>query len=69
MDETIELVRQSIITTKSGKHCLKDFSGEVFELTANMLVKDRCFNKEEAGELSGVAECILRKYDKMLSLS
>lgn len=69
IDETIELVRQSIITTKSKKHCLKDFSGEVFELTSSMLLKERSFNKEETKELSGVAECILRKYEKLLSLS
>jgi hypothetical protein len=69
IDETIELVRQSIITSKSGKHCLKDFSGEVFELTADMLVKEHSFNKEEAKELSGVAECILHKYAKLLALS
>ena len=69
IDETIELVRQSIITTKSKRHCLKDFSGEIFELTPNMLIKERNINSEETKELSGVAECILRKYEKLLALS
>ena len=69
IDETIELVHQSIITSKSGKYCIKDFSGEVFELSADMLVQERSFNKAEAKELSGVAECILNKYAKLLSLS
>lgn len=69
IDETIELVHQSIIRSKSGKHCIKDFSGEIFELTADMMVQERVFNTDEAKELSGVAECILHKYEKLLALS
>lgn len=69
IDETTELLRQSIIAEKGKKHCIKDFSGEIFELTADMLVKDRRFDKENAKELSGIAECILQKYEKLLSLS
>jgi len=69
IDETIELVRQSIITNKSKKHCVKDFSGDVFELTADMLVKDRSFDKAEGKKLSETAECILQKYAKILSVS
>ena len=68
-DETTELLRQSIITAKGNKHCIKDFSGDVFELTADMLVKGRQFDKAQAKELSGIAECILQKYSKMLSLT
>jgi len=69
IDETTELLRQSIILERGSKHCIKDFSGEVFELTEEMLVKDRLFDEKEAKEYSGVAECILKKYDKLLSLS
>ena len=64
-------IRQSIIETKvqknKDKHCLRDFSGEVFELTADMLVKERYFDKDTKNELEGIAECILRKYEKILS--
>ena len=69
IDETTELLRQSIITSKSAKHCIKDYSGEVFELTADMLVEGRYFDKSQAKELSGIAECILQKYTKLLSLA
>ncbi len=71
-DEVTEMIRQSVIDSKSKKqkekHCIKDFSGEIFELTAEMLVQEHYFNKEEKTELAGVAECILRKYEKILSV-
>ena len=67
IDETTELVRQSIITKKGSKNCIKDYSGEVFELTSDMLVKDSYYDKKEAKKLSGIAEGILRKYAKVLS--
>ena len=69
IDETTELLRQSIISSKSAKHCIKDYSGDVFELTADMLVQGRYFDKKQAKELSGIAECILQKYAKLLALS
>jgi hypothetical protein len=71
-DEITNMVRQSVVDSKckkqKEKHCLKDFSGEIFELTADMLVEEHYFNKEEKSELAGVAECILRKYEKILSV-
>ena len=69
IDEAIEEIRQSIIDVKSGKHCLKDFGGDVFELTADMLVGEYKYYREQKKELAGIAECILRKYSKLLSLS
>lgn len=69
IDETTELLRQSVIASKSKKFCVKDFSGDVFELTSDMLVKDRKFDKKTAGKMSEIAECILQKYAKLLSLS
>ena len=68
IDDTTELLRQSIIYNKGSKNFTKDYSGDVFELTSDMLVKDSYFDKEEAKELSGVAEGILRKYEKILSI-
>lgn len=71
-EDITDQIRQSIIDTKAkknkDKYCLKDFSGEVFELTSDMLVKERYFDKEEKSELEGIAECILRKYEKILSI-
>ncbi len=71
-DEITKIVRQSVVDSKckkqKEKHCLKDFSGEIFELTTDMLVEEHYFNKEEKSELAGVAECILRKYEKILSV-
>jgi hypothetical protein len=71
-DEITKIVRQSVVDSKckkqKEKHCLKDFSGEIFELTTDMLVEEHYFNKEEKSELAGVAECILRKYEKILSI-
>lgn len=69
IDETTELLRRSIVVERGNKHCIKDFSGEVFELTEDMLVKDRLFDEKQAKEYSGIAECILKKYDKLLSLN
>lgn len=69
IDETTELLRQSIISSKSAKYCIKDYSGDVFELTADMLVQGRYFDKKQAKELSGIAEGILQKYAKLLALS
>lgn len=67
-EETTEIVRQSIINAKSGKNCLRDYSGEIFELTKDMLANEHEFNKNQASELAGIAECILQKYAKLLSL-
>ncbi len=66
IDDITEIVRQSIIDTKSKKHCMRDFSGDIFELTPEMQIKGRRFNKEEKSELAGIAECILQKYSKLL---
>ena len=68
IDQVTEELRQSVIKNKSGKHCIRDFSGDIFELTADMLVKDRIFDITQAKELSGIAECILQKYAKLLSV-
>lgn len=68
IDEVTENIRQSIIKSKSAKHCIRDFSGDIFELTADMLVKDRMFDVAQSKELSGIAECILQKYSKLLSV-
>lgn len=68
-DEATETIRQSIITAKSRERCIRDYSGSIFELTADMLVKDRLFDKKQAKELSGIAEKILQKYSKLLSVS
>ncbi len=71
-DETTDMIRQSILETSAkkqkDKYCVRDFSGDVFELTTDMLVKEHYFNKEETTDLAGVAECILRKYEKLLSV-
>ncbi|MBR5154726.1 MAG: hypothetical protein IKW58_03275 [Alphaproteobacteria bacterium] len=71
-DETTEMIRQSVLETKvkkqKDKYCVRDFSGDIFELTTDMLVKEHYFNKEENSDLAGVAECILRKYEKLLSV-
>lgn len=69
IDEATQNIRQSIIDVKSRKHCVRDFSGDVFELTPEMLVEERRFRQETAGELAGVAENILQKYAKLLSVS
>ncbi len=63
-----EAVRQSIIETKAQKSYVRDYSGSVFELTSDMLVNDYKFNQSESSELAGIAECILQKYAKLLSL-
>ncbi len=67
MDVT-DMVRQSIVETKAKKSYVRDYSGEVFELTSDMLVDEYKFNQNESGELAGVAQCILQKYAKLLSL-
>ena len=69
IDEVTEALRQSVIDTKSKKYCLKGFSGDVFELTSDMLVNNFGFDKMEKTEIAGVAECILHKYAKLLSIS
>lgn len=66
IDETTELVRQSIIEAKGKKNRIKDFDGEVFELTTDMFVGEYKFDQEQKKELAGIAECILRKYSKLL---
>lgn len=67
-EDVTATVRQSIIARKAQKSYVRDYSGDVFELTSDMLVNEYKFNKEESGELAGVAECILQKYSKLLSL-
>lgn len=67
-DEITEAIRQSVIETKSKKFCVKDFSGDVFELTPDMMIEGSFFDLTEARELSGIAECILQKYTKLLSI-
>lgn len=67
-DDVTDMVRQSIIETKAQKSYVRDYTGEVFELTPDMLVNEYKFNQSEASELAGVAECILQKYSKLLSL-
>ncbi len=73
IDDITNLLRQSAIEAKGRrqkeKYCVRDFSGEVFELTPEMLVNDKGFEVQEKNELAGVAECILHKYAKLLSLS
>lgn len=68
IDQVTEELRQSVIKSKSAKHCIRDFSGDIFELTADMLVKDRIFDITQAKELTGIAECILQKYAKLLTI-
>ncbi len=63
-----EAIRQSIVDTKSNKACVRDYSGDIFELTADMLANEHEFNQNQASELAGIAECILQKYSKLLSL-
>ena len=67
IDETTEAVRQSIIQTKGKKNSIKDFDGDVFELTTDMFVGEYRFDQEQKKELAGVAECILRKYSKLFN--
>lgn len=67
-EDVTETIRQSIIEKKAQKSYVRDYSGDVFELTSDMLVNEYKFNKSEAGELAGIAECILQKYAKLLSL-
>lgn len=69
IDKTTEELRQSVIDTKSNKYCIRDFSGDVFELTPEMLVGEYKYSQEQKKELAGIAECILRKYSKLLSLA
>ena len=69
IDEATATIRQSVIENKSRKFCTKDFSGDVFELTQEMLIEGSFFDLTQARELSGIAECILQKYAKLLSLS
>lgn len=69
IDEVTANLRQSVIETRGQKYCLRDFSGEVYELTPEMLVNNYGFNKEEKTEMAGIAECILHKYAKLLSIA
>ena len=72
LDDITQILRQSAIDTKvfiqKQKHCIRDYSGTVFELTSDMLVKNNNVTKDDALEINGVAECILRKYEKLLSV-
>lgn len=68
INDATEMIRQSIIETKAQKSYVRDYTGEVFELTSDMLVNEYKFNQNEVGELAGIAECILQKYSKLLSL-
>lgn len=69
LEDMTEMVRRSIIEKKAQKNYVRDYSGDVFELTSDMLVNEYKFNKSEVGELAGIAECILQKYAKLLSVS
>ncbi len=53
--------------SQTSQHCIRDFSTDVFELTPEMLVEERSFNIKEQSKFAGIAECILRKYDKVLA--
>ena len=64
----MDIIRQSIVEAKSNKTCLRDYNGDVFELTSEMLANEYEFNQNQASELAGIAECILQKYSKLLSL-
>lgn len=66
--EVTNNIRQSIVEAKAKKRYVRDYTGEVFELTSDMLVNEYKFNQNEASELAGIAECILQKYAKLLSL-
>ena len=72
LDDITQILRQSAIDTKvfiqKQKHCIRDYSGTVFELTSDMLVKNNNVTKDDSLEINGVAECILRKYEKLLSV-
>lgn len=68
IDEATAMIRQSVIENKSKKFCIKDFSGDVFELTPEMLIGGGFFDLTQTRELSGIAECILHKYANLLSL-
>ena len=69
IDETTELLRQSIISSKAEKNYIRDYTGEIFELTEAMLVQDRLFDKKKEKDLAGIAECILQRYAKILSVA
>ncbi len=49
------------------QNCIRDFGSEVFELTADMIIEERTFNAKEQSQHAGIAECILRKYDKVIA--
>lgn len=72
IDETTKLLRESVIDTKAfkqkKKYCIRDFSGDVFELTPEMLVRNNASHTKDTPKIDGVAECILRKYEKLLSI-
>lgn len=68
-DEATELLRQSIISNKAERNCIRDYTGEIFELTEAMLVQDRLFDKNKEKDLAGIAECILQRYAKILSVA
>lgn len=68
-DDVTEMLRQSVIETKSKKHCIRDFSGDVFELTSDMLVGEKKRPSDNNCDFSGTAECILHKYAKLLSVA
>lgn len=71
-EELTEIIRNSAFETKAKKqkekNCLRDYTGYVFELTSEMLVKERSFESSDKNDLAGIAECILRKYEKLLSV-
>jgi hypothetical protein len=71
-EELTEVIRNSAFETKAKKqkekNCLRDYTGYVFELTSEMLVKERSFESNDKNDLAGVAECILRKYEKLLGV-
>lgn len=73
MDDVTQELRQSVIETKGRrqkeKYCVRDFSGEIFELTSDMLVNNGNYDTGEKKEFVEVAECILNKYAKRLSMT
>ncbi len=68
-DNITEFVRQSIVQNKGNKDCIRDFSGDVFELTSDMRIKDYYFDQDNKPEINGIAESILHKYARLLCIS
>ncbi|MBR5599656.1 MAG: hypothetical protein IKW39_06420 [Alphaproteobacteria bacterium] len=71
-DDLAKIISQTSFDARAKKqrekYCVRDYSGDVFELTSDMLVKDHYFDPNDKDSLSATAECILRKYEKLLSI-